>query len=67
MNKIERLRKAARNGWHVVDTKPTMGEWLLLLKWCDKNTNGYYTYSYTLGKIAFEQQKDASWFALKWL
>jgi predicted AAA+ superfamily ATPase len=69
MNKIERFRQAQRSGWHVVKAVPDPEEnkhWKDIVDWCETNINGYYVYSYSLGKFAFEQGKDATWFRIKW-
>jgi hypothetical protein len=65
MSKIESVRRAQRRGWHVV-TIPQSAKWLDIVEWCDSRSNGYYVFSYSLGKIAFEQAKDANWFTLRW-
>lgn len=65
MSKIETVRRAERRGWHVVPF-PKDAKWLDIVKWCERHSNGYYVYSYTLGKFAFEQGKDATWFLMRW-
>lgn len=68
MSKIESVRKAQRRGWHVVDTTTcNFKSFNDIVKWCESHINGYYVYSFTLGKFAFEQGKDATWFTLKWM
>lgn len=69
MSRIERLRQAERRGWHVVRANVSSDDykqWADVVKWCERNINGYYVCSYSLGKFAFEQGKDATWFLLKW-
>ena len=66
--KMTRVRKAKRAGWHVVSTRdlnePT--SWNQLYEWLDKNVTGEYVESFYLQEVAFENQKDANWFALRW-
>lgn len=68
MEKIARVRQAKRAGWHVVSTRNLQGptSWNQLYSWLDKNAQGKYVESFYLQEIAFEKQKDATWFTLRW-
>jgi hypothetical protein len=67
MNKVERIRQAKRRGWHIVEPNLSkVKSFNDLTAWCEKYTNGYYIYSFSLNKFAFEQGKDANWFLLRW-
>ena len=63
------VREAERNGWRVVDTRKLKGpaSWNQLYEWLDGNCTGNYKESFYLQKIAFEKDRDASWFMLKWM
>lgn len=68
-DKIRGVREAERKGWHTVQTKglniPNC--WNKLTDWLDVNCKGPYKESFTLQTIAFKEQRDANWFALRWL
>ena len=67
--KVKGVREAQRRGWHVVSTKYVKGSasWNQLYKWLDENCKGGYKESFYLQAIAFEKQRDANWFSLRWL
>lgn len=67
--KVKGVREARRQGWYVVSTKDLKGpaSWNQLYTWLDRNCRGQYKESFYLQEVAFEQQKDANWFSMKWL
>lgn len=68
-NEIRGVREAEREGWRVVNTRDLKGptSWNQLYDWLDHNCKGDFRESFYLQKIAFEKDRDASWFMLKWL
>lgn len=65
------VRGAVRRGWIVVEPKydPTRvnnPSYLGLQIWTDCNVQGKYVSSFRPTKFAFELEKDATWFSLKW-
>jgi hypothetical protein len=68
-NKVGRIRQAKRRGWRVISVKDVNGPntWNQLYDWIDKNATGKYAESFYLQEIAFELEKDANWFMLRWL
>jgi hypothetical protein len=68
-NKIRGVREARKNGWRVVNTRKLKEatSWNQLNGWLGSNCRGKYTESFFLQQIAFEQDRDASWFIMKWL
>jgi len=64
------IRSAVRRGWRVIEVKNHMDmnvSYLGLQIWTDRNTRGRYISSFMPTRFAFELEKDAAWFALKWL
>ncbi len=64
------VRGAGRRGWTVIRPegfKDRDTSWLGILIWPDKNAHGRYVCSYNTSEFAFELEKDAAWFALRWL
>ena len=64
------IRSAKRQGWTVVEPKNYAGKnvsYLGLMIWTDRNAKGRYVSSFSPTRFAFENEGDASWFALKWL
>jgi hypothetical protein len=65
------VRGAVRRGWTVItpDYDPTRDgnpSYLGLQIWTDRNANGHWVSSFSPTKFAFELEKDAVWFALRW-
>jgi hypothetical protein len=63
------IRGAVRRGWPVIRPEGFIDKdvsWLGLLIWTDRNAKGRYVCSYNTCEFAFELERDASWFALKW-
>ena len=63
------VREAKREGWRVVNTRKLKGpaSWNQLYAWLDKNCTGQYKESFYLQEIAFEKDRDASWFIMRWM
>ena len=69
-NKPRSVRGALRRGWTVVKVKDYAGKnvsYLGLQIWTDRNVKGKYISSFMPTQFAFELEKDANWFALRWL
>jgi len=69
-NKPRDIRGAVRRGWTVIEVKNHAKKnvsYLGLQIWTDRNAKGRYVSRFSPTKFAFELEKDASWFALKWL
>ena len=65
------VRGAKRQGWTVVELQGSLYEkgfvsYLGLMIWTDRNAKGRYVSSFQPTRFAFELERDASWFALKW-
>jgi hypothetical protein len=63
------VRAARRREWTVISPKGFKNNdvsWLGLMIWTDRNAMGKYVCSFNTCEFAFELEKDASWFALKW-
>ena len=63
------IRSAKRQGWIVVEPKNFAKinvSYLGLLIWTDRNAKGRYVSKFDPTKFAFELERDASWFALRW-
>ena len=61
------VRGARRRGWTVIEPKPTEdASYLGLQIWTDRNDKGKYVSSFMPTKFAFELERDANWFALRW-
>ena len=67
--KIRGVREAERQGWTVISTKNLKGptSWNQLYQWMDDNCKGGYKESFYLQAIAFEKQRDANWFTMRWM
>jgi hypothetical protein len=67
--KMRGVREARKNGWQIVNTRnlkePT--SWNQLTVWLVSNCKGNYKESFFLQQIAFERDRDASWFIMKWM
>ena len=62
------IRAAKRRGWSVIEPKPTRdASYLGLQIWTERNCKGKYVSSFSPTKFAFELEKDAMWFALRWV
>lgn len=64
------VRGAVRRGWTVIRPegfKDRDTSWLGIRIWTDKNAHGHYVCSYSTCEFAFELEKDAAWFALRWV
>ena len=64
------IRSAVRRGWTLIEVKNHMDmnvSYLGLQIWTDRNSRGRYISRFMPTKFAFELEKDAAWFALKWL
>ena len=68
-DKMLRVRQARRQGWHVVSTRDLKvpASWNQLYDWLTKNAQGRYVESFYLQEVAFELEKDANWFSLRWI
>lgn len=68
-DKVRGVREAERHGWHTVSTETMKGpaSWNQLYAWLGTNCKGPYKESFLLQRIAFKEQRDANWFALRWL
>ena len=71
MKKPRDVRGAKRQGWIVVEPQGSLYEkgvvsYLGLMIWTDRNAKGRYISSFQPTRFAFETERDASWFALKW-
>lgn len=66
--KVRGVREAANLGWTVISTRnlKVPASWNQLHSWLDSNCKGKYTESFYLQAVAFEHQRDASWFTLRW-
>jgi hypothetical protein len=66
---IRGVREAKREGWRVVNTRELKGpaSWTQLYDWLDQNCTGQYKESFYLQEIAFEKDRDVTWFMLKWM
>ena len=63
------IRAARRREWTVIRPGEhwyKTASWLGLMIWTDRNAIGKYVCSFNTCEFAFELEKDASWFALKW-
>lgn len=63
------VRGAKRRGWTMIEPKNYADKnvsYLGLQIWTDRNAKGKYVSSFEPTKFAFELDRDASWFALKW-
>ena len=65
------IRSAKRRGWTVVKpiynpTKEGNPSYLGLQIWTDRNAKGKWVSSFSPTKFAFELERDASWFLLRW-
>ena len=63
------IRAARRREWTVIQPEKNWYKnvtWLGLMIWTDRNAVGKYICSLNTCEFAFELEKDASWFALKW-
>lgn len=65
------IRSAKRQGWTVVEPQGTLYEkgvvsYLGLMIWTDRNAKGRYVSSFQPTRFAFESERDASWFLLRW-
>jgi hypothetical protein len=68
-NKPKSVRGALRRGWTVIEVKDYAGKnvsYLGLQIWTDRNVKGKYVSSFMPTQFAFELEKDANWFALRW-
>ena len=66
-NNPRSVRGARRRGWIVIEPKPTQdASYLGLQIWTDRNVKGKYVSSFMPTKFAFELERDANWFALRW-
>lgn len=66
------VRGAKRQGWYVLTIERVSYDkhnisYLGLQIWAERNTKGKYISSFDKSQFAFELERDASWFALKWL
>lgn len=66
------VRGAKRRGWVVLEVEHKKIEegapsYLGLQIWTDRNAKGKWVSAFNPTKFAFELERDASWFALKWL
>jgi len=69
-NKPRSVRGALRQGWTVIELKDYADKnvsYLGLQIWTDRNVKGKYISSFMPTRFAFELEKDANWFALRWL
>jgi hypothetical protein len=69
LRKPRDIRAARRREWTVIRTEEYRDKnvsWLGLMIWTDRNAIGKYVCSFSTREFAFELEKDASWFALKW-
>ncbi len=68
-NKPRSVRGAARRGWTVIEVTDHAGKnvsYLGLQIWINRNVKGNYVSSFRPTQFAFELEKDANWFALRW-
>lgn len=68
-NKPKSVRGALRRGWTVIEVNDYAGKnvsYLGLQIWTDRNVKGKYVSSFMPTQFAFELEKDANWFALRW-
>ncbi len=63
------VSEAKRQGWRIVNTRNLKGpaSWNQLYVWLDQNCKGQYKESFYLQEIAFETDRDASWFIMRWM
>lgn len=70
--KPRNVRSAERQGWTVVtlDRETFISHnvsFLGITIWTDRNAKGRYINNFEKRQFAFELEKDAAWFGLKWL
>lgn len=63
------VRGAKKRGWTVLKPNPNYVEkasWLGLCIWCDRSLGGHWVNSFFHREFAFEHEKDALAFQIKW-
>lgn len=63
------VRGAKKRGWTVLKPKSNYVEkvsWVGLCIWCERYLGGYWVNSFHHHEFAFEQEKDAMAFQMKW-